>query len=796
MAPLRKLHIPALSVGVSLIALGPAVADPTQMIDVPAQPLVDALNELGQETGLQIIVSEHQSSGLRSAPVSGIMSPTEALETLLAGTGLRSRYIEQDSAVLASGDIVSQNAPLDEAFELDTILITARRTEEELKDVPASVAILSGETLEDANISDFSDAAEQLPNVNIGTNSDPRRGEVAIRGISNLNIVGTAPTVGVFQNGVLQNPSGQRFNVNPNLVDLERVEVIYGPQGTAFGRGTIGGAVNFVTNKPSFVNEGSVTLGFSDLGDITAEAVVNAPLSDSFAIRAVGYGSIEDGFVETPFIDGLDTLGSGNRGARVTLRFQPDDRLTVDTSLQYDLSTFDAPVFAFEDTVSDGDPISAIGFFEETEIERINGTIDATYEVDAGRFRFTTGYLDSSLIGSEDFDFSPDDNATLRRDDFEESFSQEIRFESRSFELGQGLGSASFNIGVNYSDTSSGTVSDFSALFFGLPGRNLATLDLDTKSQGLFGDIRWVPVDGLEIALGGRYSRDQVSVSSVNVPTGSLAALIGAEEFSERETYSSFTPNASIVYDWTDSFTTYASYSEGYRPGGFVGSLAGGAIAFDEESAKGYEIGLRKSFMDGAVSVNASAFLLEYEDIQVPIPADAGGGIDNAARARSEGVELSIAANPLPGLVINGALGYVDARFTDYEDAPSGDLSGEQLSNAPRTTYSLMADYEFQKEFRGVTPFVRGEVNGTSDYTSLPGSDVNVGDYTLVNLRAGFRSEKIDVTFYVENLFDERYAVDAAEFGTFGVAPPAFAGQSLQTPGEPRKVGVIASMRF
>lgn len=684
--------------------------------------------------------------------------------------------------------VVTQDA--DDRFDLGTlVLTTARRTLEDVSDVPGSVEVLTGETLERSNVDDFNEAVRQLPNVNVATAADPRQSILSIRGISSQNIAATAPTVGVFQNGVLQNSTGLRFNNSPDLVDLERVEVLFGPQGTAYGRGTVGGAVNFVTAKPVFERETRVTLGYDSLEEGTAEVVFNTPLSDTLALRAVVYGDMAEGFVSTPFAGG-GNLGNDNYGTRISLRYQPNDRLTIDGSVQYDESSYDAPLYATLPSIAAGNPVSLVNQVPGNNIERINLFFEIGYEFEAGLLTSTTGYLDSHLNGTEDFDFSQINGSLLGRDNFVDTFSQEIRFESRDFDVSSGT--VSFNLGANYSYTSSNTLADFQVLN-PVPGRSQAVNQLDVENYGVFGDVRWRPIEPLEITLGGRYSEDNVRIDSVGIASGSLL-FFADPPTSSSASYSAVTPSLSVLYDWTDSVATYATVSSGYKPGGFSGGFIGGVSVnrpFEEEHVVNYEVGLKSNFFDGALGVNASLFLIDFDNIQVPIPINlatlSGGGIDNAASALSEGAELSFIANPMPGLTINGGVGYTNARFLQYINPLNQNLSGTALPNAPEFTYNLSADYEFASQVGQLTPFVRAEFNGTSGFERAAGAAFDVGDYNLVNLRAGLRGENVDLTLFVENLFDETYVVDSIATGV---------GTGLGVPGEPRKVGFLATVRF
>lgn len=762
-------------------------AQDQQVIDIPAQPLLEAVAELSAETGTPILVRRDLLDGAQGVRVIGPMSPRQALERMVAETNLSVREMPDKSLVLSDNaqmNFVSQNATED-PFDLGTLVLTsARRTTEAVRDVPGNVAVLSGETLDASNISDFEDAVDYLPNVNIGVNSDPRRATYSIRGISSLNIAATAPTIGVFQDGVLQNGTGQRYNINPSLRDVERVEISYGPQGTSYGRGTVAGAINIVTAKPVFEQDGAITFRYNDLNEIDAEVMFNTPLSDTVAVRGVLYGADMPGFIAAPNAPETNFIGSDNAGGRLSLRWQPNAQFTLDASIQHDESSFDGSFFADAASVLSGNPIQFSNTVPGIDIERTNGLLNLAYETDVGTFISTTGWLNSSLVGVEDFDLGPAPEETLRRDDFEDTFSQEFRFESRDLDIG--TGTIAYNLGLSYSEVSSRSVNDFSStnFFGGGPGSFNGIDNTDTENLALYGDIRWQATPQLEITVGGRYSRDEVSVQRRTISTGSLVFDPDLNATAEK-TFSSFTPSISALYNWNENITTYATYSTGYKPGGFVEG-DGTLTQFNEENVENFEVGLKASFLDDRLRVNASVYSLRYDDIQVPIRFDPSngffGGVENAARAKSEGFELFVGADLLPGLTIEGAFGYNDARFTDYRNSSFGDISGSSLPNAPRRNYSLVLDYEFQGDFRGKTPFIRGEILGRSEFQPEVGSTVSVGDYNIANLRAGFRSDELDITFFVENVTDEIYAVDSSF-------------ENL-APGQPRTFGVLASLRF
>ncbi|MEM9784040.1 MAG: TonB-dependent receptor plug domain-containing protein, partial [Pseudomonadota bacterium] len=213
-----------------------------QQIEIVAQPLASAIARLNEITGAQIVAPADLVAGRTSAAIDSVMTPEEALAALIAGAPLDIETTPAGSYILISSTVDEEGALTEpDITTLQTIVVTARRTEEALVDVPGSVAVFSGDDIDRSNLTDTDDLTLLTPNAQFSGNDNPARIFFSIRGISDLNVASTGPTIGFFQDGVLQNSTGLVINSNRRVVDVERVEVLYGPQGTAFGRGTIGG---------------------------------------------------------------------------------------------------------------------------------------------------------------------------------------------------------------------------------------------------------------------------------------------------------------------------------------------------------------------------------------------------------------------------------------------------------------------------------------------------------------------------------------------------------------------------
>ncbi|WP_421706485.1 TonB-dependent receptor domain-containing protein [Algihabitans sp.] len=807
LSAVKRLRSEAFGVATALAVLtlattGALAQSQTQAsFDVSAQSLTAALPLFGQQAGIQVSVDGDLVSDLRTNGVTGSMSVEAALQQLLAGTGLTYRFTAADSVTLERVVVQPESGPV----RLEPVTVTARRTEELLQDVPGSVVVLTGEELERSNIDNTTDALSRLPNVGFIGGFSPDNLVLSIRGISNtIGGNASAPTNGVFADGILLNPSGDRAGINPNLVDLERVETIFGPQGTAFGRGTIGGAINFVTRKPTDEFEASLETELGSYPDGRATAIVNAPIVEEglLSARLVAFGGISDGYIDFENEGDPDSIGSDDVGARLSLRSQPTDRLTLDGSVSFDRSEFDARN-SVEIDVLNGNLATGADFVEENSLDRLLASLQWTYDFDVGSLRSTTAVFRTELDRADDFDFTDLDFAEDRIESEERTVSQEFRFESERFTLPWQAGRLTVNLGSNisFTESTSNNVIDPGEDAFAPNGLTDDGSTITTRQEqnlfnlGVFGDLRWQPIPNLEIAAGARVSRDRVKQNGETLSSGLSALTVPPVPFnSDEAVFTSVTPNVSIKYDWTEDFSTYFAFATGYRPGGFAQGLFG-TRSFEEETARSFEGGFRASLFSDRLLVNGSGFLIDYDDILVNAPDTAGGVTDNvirnAAGARSVGAEIGISTQPLEGLRIDAQNGLTFAKYTDFTDSPQGDLTDTRLPLTPVHTVSIVGDYEHPRE---VLPDARGffrvEYSYRSSFTAEIGQDEPTLDgFDIVNLRLGLRGEGFGVEAFVENALDERYATNTS-------VSASSAGSVIVQAGPPRHFGVRARLQF
>ncbi|MEM8977147.1 MAG: TonB-dependent receptor [Pseudomonadota bacterium] len=821
-----------------------------QELNIPATSLSDALIALSQQTGLQITAQSSSIASIRTQAVRGRLTARQALDSLLQGTGLSASRVGDVGFVVTLPPVA-----VAQAIELQGIVVTARRTEEDVASVPGSVVVLGGEELERSNLDSTDQIISRLPNVSFTENATPADLNISIRGISNL--VGpsaSAPTNGVFLDGVLLNPTDSSIAINPKLLDIERVETAFGPQGTAFGRGTIGGAINIVPRKPTDKLEGSLTAEGGSYPTGELKAILNMPLlSDGLlSARLVAFGAIDEGFIDLPNIpiSSRDNNRREESGVRLSLQSKPTDRLTLFASVSTDLTEYVTANSATTESVDRGDPetlVNTVGA-KNDELRRSQYTGRVSYQFDALKLISTTAYHESKIRQSGDSDNTSLDFLFGESSSTQDSFSQEFRFEGTEVALPLNAGKVSTNLGVSFSKTK-GTTTNFldpgqDAFSLIAPGlltlgnvQNLIGLGIlpagfdlqsvadqqiqlaffaanltddgstvltpatqDVSNFGIYGDVRWRPINPLEITVGARFSRDTVDVTGQTVSSGLTSAVFPTiASFENEESFTAITPNASIRYQWNDNLSTYFSFSTGYRPGGFSTNLVG-TQSFDEEKAKSYEIGFKSSWFNRRLQLNASGFILNYEDIQVTTAQVVGGGtavvlaVENAATARSIGSEIGIIALPFEGLRLDAQYGINDARFTDFTDSPFGDLTDRRLPNAPLHTFSLTAEYQHPDEvFPGYKAFVRAEYSFKSGFSNLLDPSLLTFDsYDVTNFRIGLRGQNLTITAFVENAFDEVYSTGSTSLTAAGLA-----GVPVNVDvGPTRRFGVVAKARF
>jgi len=700
----------------------------------------------------------------------------------------------------------SQEAEKEEAkgqSELETITITSRKIEENLQAAPLSVQAFSTKGLESRGVTDVSQIGEFTPNMKFdraaaigGSNSTA---VVYIRGIGQESGLPTIDQgVGMYVDGVYMARSvGGVFD----LVDVERVEVVRGPQGTLFGRNTIGGAVSMVSKKPSedFFIDTSLSLGTDKLREV--KLTVNGGLTDTLSAMFSVLKKDRDGYVIRP--DGTDFGNEDLTAGRLALRYTPSEDLSFDLIIDatesesngapFELVDVDRtagfPTFhnAFVAPATAGCFNPATGSTSSADsacynehsvsgLDKDNGNLaaldvldafgialTAEYEInDNLRFKSITSYRDSESDFAIDQDHSPLTIAHVLSNSTQDQLTQEFQLlgDEESFK---------YIIGAFYFEEESRYIEniDFAPVSFTSGGDN------DNDSKALFGQLTYNINDALKVTVGARYTKevkrftpDSVLVSPLPTPNGlAPAGTRVLPNTTEEITLSETTPMVNLSYNWNEGLMTYLTYSEGFKSGGFTQRVfppQPDIPSFLPEYADVVELGFKWQADNNRVRVNGALFQTDYTDLQIISQSQSVAPIvQNAGAAEIEGIELDLQLVPAEDWLIEASLGYLDAQYTEL-DAGTGITLAHKLVKTPElsavaavahTTYfndsSLMAriDYSYSDEFYN---------------NAINSSFLKQDSYGLVNLTFNYINYSDDrntweVLIYAKNLTDERY---------------------------------------
>lgn len=712
-------------------------------------------------------------------------------------------------AGLAAMPAYAQEA--EDAVGATDIVVTAQRREQSLQDVPIAITALSAETIKDQNIQSVEDYFAMTPNVSFQSNGSRDRKDLAIRGISNqLN-----PYADVRQSSYAFYVD--EFNVaagtsNPQIVDLERIEVLRGPQGTYFGRNAVGGAINVITKKPVDEFEGEVEIGYSSFDTKRAQGVINVPIVPGLlALRASGQYEKSDGNIRN-----INPIGGGNDSeyytGRVQLRFTPLDNLTWDFLYNYSdeevgmrngvptgfVTRTWASVYYGKTAGLIADP-DGVGFFPQNN-SRVNfnrpQSVGSKFEYFSTRAVWDFGPVEMTAVGghlvSDVFNFGDVDGGS--RDFFYEdlklrrkSTSGELRLQSTGtqfldWSLGTSLGKDS---GVSDQSTFHGADSPLcpAARAGNCNGLEVTGADGDSSSRyfAIFAQGTLNFSEQFSATAGLRYSWEKVTnvsqTRSNTVITGNNDRVADFEDLSPKVTLT-YKPNTDLMF--------FATASRGFKSGGTqTTNSAALTNEFQPETLWNYELGTKFNLFDNRLRVDITAFYMDWKDVQQtirfqfidPVSGLLRGvsGIANAASAESYGVEASFDARITDNWNLSGNVGFNKSKYLDYPDALIDgvviDISGQALTNAPEWTLGAQTQYTIPVGDR-FEAFARAEWNFRSSmisnpyyylYQSVAGEPFESPSYHNVNLRLGIEDDNIRAVVFVENLFKEDFYANAYE---------------------------------
>jgi len=675
---------------------------------------------------------------------------------------------------LMAAPVAAQEAtPTEETATLDEVVVTARRREERLQDVPVAVTALSAQALENLQAADIGDLEGSVPNLTLHE-GDASNAVVYVRGVGQVDSLAFAdPGVGIYVDDVYL---GRAQGAFLSVYDVDRIEVLRGPQGTLYGRNTIGGAVKFVSTPLSAEWGGRGEASVGDYGLVEARLGVGGALNADGTLlgKAAVSVSRRDGYADNAF-NGLDDGDKDQVAGRISLEYRPSDdlsfRLNVDGSRDRPQSSRTPAratnVFGlYPDTLGDPFKVNA-DFGDLNNLDTFGAALTADWALDdVWSFKSVTAYRTMDYDTHLDLDATPLPIFGTYVEEDQHQFSQEFQLTY----AGERLNAVA---GVFYFDETDVT-------FSGLVGPVISLVtgsinDQHNKSYAAYGQATYDLTDRLKLTGGLRYTyedktfaRTQTMYPGATTIPGRNDPGLSLTDIDTGETWDSWSPKLGLDYKVSDDVLAYVSVSRGFKSGGFDGrsNNDAGAAPFDPETLWAYEGGVKSQWFDRRLTANAAVFWNDYTDLQLSsFTSDGAGGFaalfTNAGAATIRGAELELVARPIPPLTLNATIGYLDARYDEYIGPGGQDISDDrELVNAPEWSGRLGAVYVADLGVNGSLTFGADASYRSKTWPTVSSSEVLAQDgYTLVDafVRWSDRDDHLFAQLGGKNLTDERY---------------------------------------
>jgi iron complex outermembrane recepter protein len=748
--------------------------------------------------------------------------------------------------LVAAVSILSAQAVAQET--LDEVVVSARKRAENAQDVPISLSRISGAELQRRGLVRVQDIVRTMPNVSTDILS-PRQASLSIRGLGrNPANDALESSVGVFLDGVYLGRPGMMV---ADLIDLERVEVLRGPQGALFGKNATAGVLNIITARPGTEPEGwiEMTAGDHDLRELRGATA--GPFGTSpFAYRVSGFVTEREGFIRDTTRD--EWLGELKRaGARAQLAWQPAASLALRLIADYGSHDENGPgyllvdpnMYRLDDSPRANNLVTRGARFgytprfapgerrndanAEQRVATENAGVALLADWDFGRNRLSsiTGWRKFSFLPANDGDYSAlDVLPQLGTDVRSWQFSQELRIASPTEGTFQYLAGLQFfeqhvrsDLFAVYGSDASEYLSPGLASSV-LDGFRVVTLtDPDTHSYSVFGQSYWWPRSNLEIAAGVRWTAEEKATTVEQRTEGGSALAPGdvaasqarqrlgaARAFAVRSAEDFVSGSLSVTWHFNDDINVYLSAARGAKSGGVNAAILplGADLTVDPEIALGFEAGIKTLWLDDRLQFNASAFHTTIDGYQASIRDRVVGAsyLANAGEVRSVGAESEVIYRPWSKVTLTAGVGYNDARYESFRNAAcppeldnqdSCDFTGERVAGAPPLT--LNGSFEYDVPLRNH----RYRLRSLIDYSHADGYRAElsrstwIGARDLVNVRAsiGTASDSRSMTLWVSNVFDEVY------FNGMALVGPGGTGVAIGLLGAPRTFGLSLQLR-
>jgi len=729
---------------------------------------------------------------------------------------------------------------------VETLVVTAQKRAENIQDVPISIQAFTGNQLQDLGIKSSVELGQVTPNMTIALVAGPgNQPIITIRGIG-LNDYDTnnAGPNGVYVDEVyLSAPASQSFNT----FDLDRVEVLKGPQGTLYGRNTSGGAIDFVTRKPTDYTTGTLHIEYSDYNTLNIEGGLGGPITHDLDGRIAFVVNESGGYVHND-LTGNTENGQNNYAVRTQLLYKPTDKLKVLFNLhggqvnnrptEYrhigDLNPSTGQVCTVAQTYA-GNCVDLFGYgtpkgfyegaynrLDHLKINNLGASLRIDYNLGTIDLTSLSSFEHDDKIHPEDSDASPNRLLEINFGVRSNTFTQELRA-SQSTDKYHWVAGLYFLSEALKQNQPLFILLDGDK-FFGGPGtadgvafQAFDRSDQITNAYAAYAQGDYAITNQLKLTFGARYTQEQKGFDyngSIQYQEGGMdhfGPVTTLADIHEGQRSSAFNYRVALDYHLTRDILGYASVATGFKSGDFNGSFLSNIpveIALQltpvkPEHVTTYEVGAKTTFFDGRLLFDAAYFYNQYDDLQVFVLVNPPAGdissfpvnvLDNAKAAHTEGVEAQITARPFQPLTVSAQLGFLDTRLDNYvaDRAPgTPDYSGNQLPNSPRFSMSGLVDYKVPLPKGGLDFQFTASYKSHQFFDTTNDPYITQGGYWIENARVGYTlpNPKWEVAAFVRNLANAHYFLDK-----FDLTSPFGFIQGIT--GTPRFVGGEINYRF
>lgn len=713
------------------------------------------------------------------------------------------------------------------ATTVEEIVVTAQRRAETLQKVPISITALSGEQVSQLNVNKAADLSAISPGVFAAGSRGDANPIFAIRGIGlNDSFANNNPTVGVYIDEIVQ-PFTPLLGFP--VFDLERIEVLKGPQGTLYGRNTTGGAINFISKRPTQELDAYTTVSYGRFERAEIEGAIGGGLTDTLALRVAGKITDQGSGWQTNALTGEKIGEKDSKALRALALWTPTDDVEVlfkasvlddrsDLQLREHVG-YNSPGGGicssfYAGKRDEGNCVNALGYYDHTpgrrsvESSELYGHVADTdsrdfllnvdWNLGAATLTSVTGYIDFDRVSGDDSDGSALVLLDSRFHDKIEAFSQEVRLASN------GDGDFTWMVGAYYSwdELSSDIDQALDDHFF----RTRVSIDAlqTTTSYALFTQLQYRLTDRLRLTGGLRYTEekkefeyDAFDTDPFGTSAGLPTPVAGIDDVLREDVV---TGKIGLDFDLTEDVMLYASASKGFKSGGYKSAIAFQQPELDPfygEDLYAYEIGAKTTWLDGRLQLNSALYYYDYQDFQAFVTEIRSGlnviVLNNAGDAEVYGLEVDATARPTDRLLVRLSANYMSTEITKINPDVQADYLGNRLANAPEVSATAIVRYDLPTENFGFGSYVMldGSYRDKTYYSVNNRGQSSQDAFGLLNARIGFTSpdERWEFALWGRNLTDKLYV--SSSYDNFGGIFP-----SQNFLGDPRTYGVSATFKY